>query len=108
MLKLVRCALALEDCQMVVRRWLQHHRHDDLSHAREQPGNEIGRRYTADMNTRSFTGAVIEIVTDDSWADEIIARITEAHKDSLIGGRAIQVFPVEESYRIRDGFMDMR
>jgi nitrogen regulatory protein PII len=47
----------------------------------------------------------VEIVTDDSWLDDVISRLTNAQKDGLIGGRGIQVFPVEESYRIRDGFM---
>jgi nitrogen regulatory protein PII len=52
-------------------------------------------------------GVVVEIVTDDSWLDDIIATITAAHDEGLIGGRGIQVLPVEEGYRVRDGFMDM-
>jgi nitrogen regulatory protein PII len=52
-------------------------------------------------------GILVEIVIDDSWLEDITAKIASAQKNNMIGGRTIQVFPVERSYRVHDGFMDM-
>jgi nitrogen regulatory protein PII len=43
--------------------------------------------------------AVVEIVTDDCWVDDIIRKLP------LADGR-IEVFSVEASYHVRNGFMD--
>ncbi len=48
----------------------------------------------------------VEIVSDESWVDDIIRKILEAHRQDEFHVRALYVFPVEESYHIRGGFMD--
>jgi nitrogen regulatory protein PII len=109
MLKLIRCVIALEDWAPVVSRVVSvgaditvYRTWEDSPH-RNRMAVYRGRKYEVQL-----PGLVLEIVTDDSWTADIIATIERAQKDCLTGGRAIEVFPVEESYRIRDGFMDRR
>jgi len=52
-------------------------------------------------------GIIVEIVTDETWLDDVIAKIVSADNGSVTAGRDLQVFPIEESYRIHDGFMDI-
>ena len=49
----------------------------------------------------------VDIVTDDSWIDDIIRRIREADLREEFIVRHLYVFPVEASYHIRNGFMDL-
>ena len=49
----------------------------------------------------------IDIVSDDSWVDDIIQRIRDAHVRNEFSVRRLYVFPVEVSYHIRNGFMDI-
>src|SRR5262245_59497895 len=109
MLKLVRCVTALENWQMIVRNVASvgagitvYHTHED-SPERNRMAVYRGCQYEVRL-----PGIIVEVITDDSWVADIIETIERAHENGFIGGRAIQVFPVEESYRIRDGFMDMR
>jgi len=107
MLKLVRCVLTRENWEMIVSSvssvapgitvWQM----QEVSPETNRMATYRGVKYEVHM-----PAIVVEIVTDDSWLNDIIAKVTEAHKEGLIIGRSLQVFPVEESYRIRDGFMD--
>ena len=45
----------------------------------------------------------IEVVVDDSMADEAIKAIIEAARTGEIGDGRVFVLPVDESYRIRTG-----
>jgi nitrogen regulatory protein PII len=60
-----------------------------------------GRKYEV-----SLAFIVAEIVTDDSWLEDVIRKVIEAQEEGLIIGQRLDVFPVEESYHIRNGFMD--
>ena len=48
----------------------------------------------------------VEIVVNDSLADEVIKAIVEAARTGEIGDGRVFVFPVLESYRIRTGEKD--
>jgi nitrogen regulatory protein PII len=49
----------------------------------------------------------VDIVTDESWLDDIIRRIHEANRQDEFRVWHLEVFPVEGSYHIRNGFMDV-
>ena len=109
MLKLVRCVTAFENWPIIVRNVVSigagitlYETHED-SPERNRMAVYRGCQYEVHL-----PGVVVEVITDDSWVKDIIETIERAHQDGFIGGRAIQVFTVEESYRIRDGFMDVR
>jgi len=56
-----------------------------------------------EIGTLSVT---VDIVSDDSWVDDIVRRVREADLRQEFSVRHIYLFPVEESYHIRNGFMD--
>jgi nitrogen regulatory protein PII len=56
-----------------------------------------------EIGTLSVT---VDIVSDDSWVDDILRRVREAHLREEFSVRNIYRFPVEQSYHIRNGFMD--
>ena len=49
----------------------------------------------------------VEMVVDESWVDDIIRQIADAHRQERFSVRRVYVIPVEFSYHIRSGFMDM-
>jgi nitrogen regulatory protein P-II 1 len=49
---------------------------------------------------------LLDIVTDDSWVDDIIRIVSETARTGESGDGAIHVLPVEGSYHVRTGFMD--
>jgi len=108
MLKLVRCIVSIDDWENIVSSvecvsvgmtvWQMR----EVSPETSRTAVYRGREYQVHLPS-----VVVEIVTDDGWLDDIIAKVTQAHEAGRIDGRRIQVFPVEESYRIRDGFMQI-
>ena len=107
MLKLVRCVLTLENWPLIVGSVSSVAQGITVWPMREiSPETNRTAYYRGLQYQIHMPGIVVEIVTDDSWLDDIIAKVMAAHKEGLIVGRALQVFPVEGSYRIRDGFMD--
>jgi len=49
----------------------------------------------------------VDIVSDESWVEDIIRRVHEGFKKEEFSVRHLYVFPVEASYHIRNGFMDI-
>jgi nitrogen regulatory protein PII len=49
----------------------------------------------------------IDIVSDESWVEDIIQRVRQAHTRNEFSVRLLHVFRVEASYHIRNGFMDL-
>ena len=45
-------------------------------------------------------GVLVEILTDESWLDDVLRQVGSANATQ------VQILHVEESHRIRDGFMD--
>jgi nitrogen regulatory protein PII len=73
------------------------------------------REHGREKNVVSYRGipyeigslsVTVDIVSDDSWIDDILQRVREAHVREEFSVRHIYLFPVEESYHIRNGFMD--
>ena len=56
-----------------------------------------------EIGTLSVT---VDIVSDDSWVDDIVRKVREAHVREEFSVRHMYLFPVEETYHIRNGFMD--
>jgi nitrogen regulatory protein PII len=108
MLKLVRCVLQPQNCEAIVSSLESVARGMTIWQIRES-STETNRRAT--YRGRDYEvhlpSILVEIVTDDSWLDDIIAKVMKSHKDGLITGRVLQVLPVEESHDIRNGFMDI-
>jgi len=50
---------------------------------------------------------LIDIVTDESWVDDIIRIVAETAKTGESGDGFIHIMPVEGSYHVRTGFMDV-
>jgi nitrogen regulatory protein PII len=48
----------------------------------------------------------VDIVSDDSWVEDIVRKIHEANVRSEFNVRNVYLIPVEASYHIRNGFMD--
>jgi hypothetical protein len=78
---------------------------DDMANPESSAEQIEGRRIVSRL--RGSLPSAVEIVTDESWLDDIIAKVMKSHKDGLISGRVLQVLPVEESHDIRNGFMDI-
>lgn len=51
--------------------------------------------------------ATVDIVSDESWVEDIIRKVHEAHTKDQFTVNYLYVFPVEASYHIRNGFMDI-
>src|SRR5579862_4305162 len=52
-------------------------------------------------------GILLNIAADDSWVDEIIGIIAATARTGQKGDGSIRVLPIEESYHVRTGFMDI-
>jgi nitrogen regulatory protein P-II 1 len=50
---------------------------------------------------------LIDIVTDESWVNDIIRIVAETAKTGEAGDGYIHIMPVEGSYHVRTGFMDI-
>jgi len=49
---------------------------------------------------------LLDIVSDDTWVDDIIRIVVETARTGEANNGSIQIMPVEESYHVRTGFMD--
>jgi nitrogen regulatory protein PII len=49
---------------------------------------------------------LLDIVTDDTWVDDIIRIVAETARTEGTNDGSIHIMPVEESYHVRTGFMD--
>ena len=108
MLKLIRCILTLENWESIRSTLEPVATGMTIWQLREiNPETNRTARYRGQEFEVHLPGIVVEIVTDDSWMDDIIAIIMKSHKNGVFALRGFCVFPVEESYHIRNGFVDM-
>jgi len=49
---------------------------------------------------------LLDIVSDDTWVDDIIRIVVETARTGEANNGTIHIMPVEESYHVRTGFMD--
>ena len=49
----------------------------------------------------------VDIVSDESWVNDIIQRVGEANRKDEFSVHLLHIFPIEASYHIRNGFMDL-
>ena len=71
-----------------------------------QKGHKIAYR-GAEYDTGLVPKGMIEIVSDDTWVDDVIRVVIETARTGEIGDGRVFVLPVEESYHLRTGFMDI-
>lgn len=109
MLKLIRCVVPLEDWETIVRSLISigadinlYSTHEDTPE-RNRVATYRGREYVVHL-----PGLVLEIIADESWVLDMVRTIERSPNRSLTSNPAVEIFPIEESYRIRDGFMDPR
>jgi len=50
---------------------------------------------------------LVDIVTDETWVEDIIRIVVETTRTGESGDGSICVMPVTESYHVRTGFMDI-
>jgi nitrogen regulatory protein PII len=50
---------------------------------------------------------IVDIITDESWLEDIIRRVHEGDRREEFSVRHLHVCPIEASYHIRNGFMDV-
>jgi len=99
-MKLVRCTLASDNWQNIVSGlervaagmtlWEIH----DLS-----PGSTLAGCYRGRHFEIPSSAFVVEILTDESWLEDVLKAVAK--------GQYLQIFPVESSHHIRDGFIDI-
>jgi nitrogen regulatory protein PII len=71
-----------------------------------QKGHKLiyrGLEYDVTLLPKAF----VEILTDESWVDDIVKGIFLSARTGEIGDGRIFILPVEQSYNIRTGFMDI-
>ncbi len=107
-LNMVRCLVRPEDLEKVIETLLPITSGMTVWDVRDS-NPETNRRatYRGLEYEVELPRVVVEIVVDDSWVDDIIKKVIEAHRIGLIDDGRIFVFPVEESYHVRSGFMDI-
>jgi len=49
----------------------------------------------------------VDIVSDESWVEDIIKKVHDAHRQEEFSVRHLYVINVDASYHIRNGFMDI-
>lgn len=108
MMKMIRCIIGPEHLAGFVEHM-----------GRMTPGMTASETRQHDKNTSqkvSYRGVAYEVgslslsidmVVDESWVEDIIKRIAEADKLEQFSVRRVYVIPVEASYHIRNGFMDI-
>jgi nitrogen regulatory protein PII len=70
-----------------------------------QKGHSIFYR-GAEYEVNLLPKTMIEIVSDDNKVDDVVQTVIKIAGTGNIGDGRIFVFPVEDSYHIRSGFMD--
>lgn len=108
-MKLVQCILRPEKVEEVVDR-LEHLIDGVTAHEVQGRGRQKGHKLIyrgVEYDVTLLPKAMIEIVIDDSWIEDVIKVIIETARTGEIGDGRIFIFPVEQSYHIRTGFMDM-
>ena len=50
---------------------------------------------------------VMEIVSDDSWVDDVLRALADVQRHQPFGDANVRVFDVDASYHVRTGFMDI-
>ena len=71
-----------------------------------QKGHKIVYRGN-EYDTGLVPKIMLEIVSDDTWIDDVIKVVIETARTGEIGDGRIFVLPIEESYHVRTGFMDV-
>src|SRR5215475_6387057 len=60
-----------------------------------------------EYNLTLLPKVMIEIAIDDNKVDDIVKIIGEKARTGEIGDGRIFIFPIEETYHVRTGFMDL-
>jgi nitrogen regulatory protein P-II 1 len=50
---------------------------------------------------------LLDIVSDDTWVDDIIRIVVATARTGDMNDGSVHILPVEESYHVRTGFMDV-
>ncbi len=72
-------------------------------HQKGQPIIYRGHEYGLSLSPK----VMIEIVADDNRVDDIVKVVIEKARTGHTGDGRIFIFPVEESYHVRTGFMEL-
>jgi nitrogen regulatory protein PII len=62
-----------------------------------------GREYAVSLIPK----IMIDIVVDDNRVDDVVKIVSEEARTGEIGDGRIFVFPIDETYHVRTGFMDL-
>jgi len=70
------------------------------------PGRSWNMTYRGVEYETLLPRIVLDIVSDDTWVDDIIRIVVETARTGDANDGSVYVMPVEESYHVRTGFMD--
>ena len=78
---------------------------DVRGHGRQKGHSVIYRGIEYEVTLLPKT--MIDIVADDNWVDDIVKVVTASAITGQIGDGRIFILPIEESYHVRTGFIDL-
>jgi nitrogen regulatory protein PII len=108
-MKLIKCVIRPEKVEEVVTKLQNVATGLTVTEVRghgAQKGHKLlyrGREYDVSLIPKMM----IDIVSDDNRVDDVIKIVTETAHTGEIGDGRIFVFPVDETYHVRTGFMDL-
>ena len=108
MMKLIRCVLGPEQLQAFM---------DNMSNLIVGMTAWETRQHDKDnLQTVSYRGVeyqvgsasmTVDIVIDESWVDDFVRKVADADRLEQFSIRRLYVVQVEQSFHIRNGFMDV-
>jgi len=107
-MKLIRCHFEVDHLERIISALMDLSTGMTLWDARED-SKEVNRRaiYRGQSYEVSPPRYVLEVVSDDSWVDDILRALAEVNKSDPFGDHHVCVYPVEASYHVRTGFSDV-
>jgi nitrogen regulatory protein PII len=108
-LKLIKCVIRPEKTEEVVAELQQVVAAMTVTEVRghgRQKGQPLSYR-GVEYDVSLLPKTMIDMVADDNKVDEIVQVLAKSARTGNIGDGRIFILPVEESYHIRTGFMDL-
>jgi nitrogen regulatory protein PII len=107
-MKLIRCKIDTEYLDWAIRSLVNVVTGLTVRPAHEDsPETNLEVVYRAQRYVISPPRFVLEIVSDDTWVDDILLRLAHMQKTEPFADRDVEVVPVDASYRVRTGFMEV-
>jgi nitrogen regulatory protein PII len=105
---MVRCVMAVENLPAFVEGMMNLAVGMTVSETREfSPETQHTVSYRGVPYEVGSLSVNVDIVSDESWIEDIIRRVHDAQLRDEFTVRHLYLYPIEASYHIRNGFMDV-